>query len=83
MGGKPHKGASYVMQTTANSSEPTAKTGGRRRSEAVSRGVDTRRGELLTTTQAAAALGVHERTVRRYLSSGVTAFVTLTPTRVT
>lgn len=73
MGGKPHKGTSYVMQTTANSSEPTAKTGGRRRSEAVSRRVDTRRGELLTTTQAAAALGVHERTVRRYLSSGVLA----------
>ncbi len=73
MGGKPHKGASYVMQTTSLSSEPIAKTGGRRRSEAVSMGVATRRGELLTTTQAAAALGVHERTVRRYLSSGVLA----------
>jgi excisionase family DNA binding protein len=74
MGDDPHKGASPFMQTPSNSSEPTAETGGRRRSDgSVSTEVDARRGEVLTTTQAAAALGVHERTVRRYLSSGLLA----------
>jgi excisionase family DNA binding protein len=31
------------------------------------------RGRMLTTTQAATALGVHERTLRRYLSMGLLA----------
>lgn len=73
MGRDRHKGASF-MHIPSNSSEPIAKTGGRRRSDvSVSAGADARRGEPLTTSQAAAVLGVHERTVRRYLSSGLLA----------
>jgi excisionase family DNA binding protein len=49
-----------------------------RRSETTSRdgrsSSSVRRGEPLTTAEVAAALGVHERTVRRYMSSGLLAF---------
>jgi excisionase family DNA binding protein len=34
----------------------------------------TRQDRLLTTAQAAAALGVHERTLRRYLASGLLTY---------
>lgn len=37
------------------------------------RALNSARGRVLTTAQAAAALGVHERTLRRYLSMGLLA----------
>ncbi len=71
MAGDPYKDASS-MQTPSNSPHPTAEISSeRRRGNSVSKGADARRGGLLTTAQAAAALGVSERTVRRYLSSGL------------
>jgi excisionase family DNA binding protein len=75
MAGDPHKDAFPSMQTPSHSSQPTSETSGRqRRGAAVSSRADTRRSELLTTAQAAAALEVHERTVRRYMASGLLGF---------
>ena len=71
MAGDPYKDASS-MQTPSNSFDPTAEISSQRRRSS-SPGADARRRGLLTTAQAAAALGVSERTVRRYLSSGLLA----------
>jgi excisionase family DNA binding protein len=66
--GEQHEHACPAMQTRSHQYEPTSGTRSRDgRSTA-------RRSEPLTTAEAAAALGVHERTVRRYLSSGLLAF---------
>jgi excisionase family DNA binding protein len=73
LGGDPHKGVSLSMPIRTNSSEATAKTACRRGDDFGPTGSDVRGGEVLTTAQAAATLGVHERTVRRYLSSGLLA----------
>jgi excisionase family DNA binding protein len=40
----------------------------------MSRPLNSPEGRLLTTVEAAAALGVHERTVRRYLASGLITY---------
>jgi hypothetical protein len=75
-------GAELVWATCSRgvAGEPT----GRTKRDSLTAGLDwrsviagdprARRGELLTTAQAAAALGVRERTLRRYLSSGLLAF---------
>jgi excisionase family DNA binding protein len=73
MRGDPHKDVSSSMHPRSNSSELTARTARRRWDDFGQTGSDPCRREVLTTAQAAAVLGVHERTVRRYLSSGLLA----------
>lgn len=60
------------MQTPLRPPDPTSALGDpQRRVIPISASASAPPGDLLTTRQAAAALGVHERTLRRYLSSGL------------
>jgi excisionase family DNA binding protein len=64
------KHACSAMRTRPHQHERTSETTSRERRSSSS----ARRSVPLTTAEVAAALGVHERTVRRYLSAGLLAF---------
>lgn len=68
----PHEAPLSAMQTPLRPPDPTSALGDpQRRVIPISASASAPPGDLLTTRQAAAALGVHERTLRRYLSSGL------------
>lgn len=59
------------MKTPLRPPDPTPEHGSQELRLMTSASTPAARGELLTTRQAAVALGVHERTLRRYLSAGL------------